>query len=1287
MIRIRSKKLLSGVSTLAVMAAFGAMVEPALAGQTITAAGNPNPPVTNAVSDDFIDIQAGSFVQADGSNRSVLNTGTLTSFLNITSATLVGGISNTGTILGSGLNIAGSNIGGSIVNTGTINGGTPDGIFLNNTILSGGIQNNGTTALIQGVTDGIVITGNTVVLGGISNQGSIVGFGTSNADGIDIQGAAVVFNGGITNASGAVIQALVSDSGRGINLGTVAAFIGNIDNSGQILSSGATISQGINMSGGVLVGSIINRSGGSIIATSGTGVNLSGGTLTGDIDNTGVISGADNGVQTGATIAGKIINRSGGTLSATGANGVALNITGGTLAQGINNQGSIVADGATGRAIQITGGTVAGGIVNSGAVSAIGSGGSAIVISGGTFTGGITNTDTGVIQADDSAIVVSLTTFNGDITNSGDILADDDDGIHIATTTFAGNVTNNVGGLINSGSDGISWTTGTFSGDVTNDGDIVAGSTGIYLVGTTFTGNVTNTGEIDSSGDGIHVTATFSGGDLTNAGVINSDGDGIEVSGTFTGNITNTADGVITSSSTGFYLNGATITGDVTNDGAITASNLGISMDGTLDGSLTNTGVVSALSSGIVLTGGSTITGAITNSATGTINGSIGMEIAGTATGGINNAGTIIGTVTGVDLSGAPAAHTLTQTAGLIQGPVALNLSNGQADTFSAQGGAVDGDIQGDGTDSFDLNAAGQFAYVSGAATGIDHFDVLASGTYLLGTDTRGVDGAGVQVTADHMRVVNTGDTSRTYLDDNTTITLANDFDQAYNGATAPTLEYFLTTTTGTHGVISAATANVDGTIGAYLDPATFAAAALPTGVTLTYTGVIQSGGLTGTFDNVGNILVTSNPFFTGNVVYNGNNVDLTIQRLAFNDVLVAESHNQQAVGTAMETIYAAGGYSLDLQDAFEALFSAATTAEAQGMLIELSGSQHAQVGQAVQNVTTSINSLVRERLDSVLISEDGVRWSGTPAQRYAQAVAVASDATSSGLRGSQGMTRGASGWSVWGRAFENEINVDTDADAPGYDHDSQGGIVGVDMATSANTTIGASAAYATSDVWFDTTPDTADIESWQVNLFGSYGFGRFYLDGQGSYAWHDIGTLRSIDLPAPAGSDIATASYNASAWSVNGELGAIWRLGRMNMQPSVAVAYIDSSADSFTESSTAGYALIVNGADGESLSTTLALRASGQWMMAKTPVVPDFKIGWRHEFMDDNSSFSAAFIDDPSVVMSIVSSQVKADSLVISSGATFGVTTNFELFFDVNGQYNADASLTNASGGVRFTW
>lgn len=1199
MIRIRSKKLLSGVSTLAVIAAFGA-ADPALAGQTITSAGNPNPPVTNAVSDDFIDIQAGAFVLADSGGVSLFNSGTVTSFVSIVGATLVGGISNTGSITGSGIFIDASSIGGAISNTGVIDS-SPAGIEINDSIVVGGIHNSGTAAVLSGVTDGVLLTGNTILTGGISNEGTIVGFGTSFADGIALQGAGVVVTGGITNSSTGTIQALVSQTGIGINLSSFTSLVGDINNSGRILTSGTSTSIGINMQTGVLAGSILNNAGARIVATSGTGINFAGGVITGNIDNAGTIAGV-NGVMLSGALAGGIINQSTGRITASG----------------------------TGNGITMVGGTIAQGITNDGVISAA-AGGSGIVLVGGTFSGGISNS--GTIQSGSTGILIVGTAFSGGITNDGAIVSATGAGVISVGSDLNGDFINGEDGSITAGASGFLFNGTDFNGNVLNDGAIVAADQGINMIAAgTITGDITNNGDITAS-SGIVLTAALIDGSVTNTGSL------------------------VTTGGNALTING-TLTGDVTNDGGEINGLIGIYVNGTVEGALSNSGGISALG---------------------------GIVVDGQIDGGITNSGDILALV-GVDLTGATAAHTITQTGGSISAFTALDMVNGQIDTFSGQGGTVEGDILGDG-DSFDLNSTTQFAYASGAATGIDHFDVLASGTYLLGTDTRGVDGAGVQVTADHMRYLNAGDTPRVYLDDNTTITLTNDFDQAYNGATAGTLEYFLTTNTGTHGVISAATANVDGTIAANLDPATFAAAPIATGVTFTYTGVITSGGLTGTFDNVGDVLVTSNPFFTGSVIYNGDNVDLTIERLAFNDVLVAESHNQQAVGTALEAIYTAGGYSPDLQDAIEALFSGGTTAEIQARLIELSGSQHAQVGQAVQSVTNSINGMVRERLDSVLLSQDGVRWAGTPAQRYAQAVAVASDAAAPGLRGSQGMTRGNSPWSLWGRAFENEINVDTDADAPGYDHDSQGGIVGVDYAMSPNTTIGGSVTYATSDLWFDTAPDTADIETWQVNLFGSYGFGRFYTDVQASYAWHDIGTLRSIDLPAPAGSDIATAAYDASSWSVNGELGAIWRLGRVNMQPSLSVAYVDNSADGFTESSTTGYSLIVGGADGQSLATTLALRASGQWMMAKTPVVPDFKIGWRHEYLDDNSTFDAAFFDDPTVVMSIVSSQVKADSLVISSGATFGVTKNFEVFFDINGQYNADASMTNASGGLRVTW
>src|SRR5262249_24119600 len=139
-----------------------------------------------------------------------------------------------------------------------------------------------------------------------------------------------------------------------------------------------------------------------------------------------------------------------------------------------------------------------------------------------------------------------------------------------------------------------------------------------------------------------------------------------------------------------------------------------------------------------------------------------------------------------------------------------------------------------------------------------------------------------------------------------------------------------------------------------------------------------------------------------------------------------------------------------DLQDLIASIFAPGTTAEIQARLNEVSGAQHAQLQQAILRTTQDLNSLVQERLDGVLISEDGVRYAGASNLRYAQAAGPATDAgPPAGDCCSHGLVRGPSGLSFWLRGFGSTANVDGDAEAPGYDQDSFGAVGGVDYAIS----------------------------------------------------------------------------------------------------------------------------------------------------------------------------------------------------------------------------------------------
>ena len=1418
MIRIRSQRLLSGVSTFAVLAALG-VANPAIAGQNIDGTTNPNAPVTNALanSDDFIDINTGAVVTANGDGRSLINLGTLTSYVAITASQLQGDVYNSGTITGlnqNAISIFNSVIDGKIVNTGSITGSTSGaGISVSGASLFEGITNSGSIIGNASTAYGVTLANGVVVNGDITNAstGTITANGGTSAIALRLRMAqlngkvensgSIVANGnvarGITLESGIVTGSIVNNSsgaitangttaGTGVrvsggalqgnisNAGTISAFgntavgvrlsggvvqgsilntttgtiggeggefgygirvvggslVGDIRNEGSIIGDGLTAA-GILMSSGTVSGKIINTSTGTIsgIGASAAGIRLTGGTL-GGIDNSGLIVAPDYGIRVnGGTVSGAILNQSTGVINATAALGYGLSLESGSVGGGIENRGTIRANAANGRGLNMSGGSLLGGIKNSGTIEATGLGGNAIDISDGTMTGTLHNTATGLIRAQGDAIDISDATFVNDIINDGEIASVNGDGILITSATlFGGDITNN-GNIGNSttrvGSDGINLSAPDVIGSITNGegAEIYANGMGIRLTSTNFTGDLTNDGVIDGGENGVVISGVNFDGSILNGEtgsiVGNTAGFGIANS-TVTGDITN--DGSITGSTDGLIITNSTI-GDISNSGTIisntTNGGAGLHLDNSTVASITNDGTLSGEGDAVLLVD-STITGDFTNSNevigddnnggvgigvviqdsniggifgnSGTISGgTAAIRVTGnsTITGGIENSGTIEGGEFGIDISGATAVggYTITQTDGSIEGgEYAMRLNNGLADTFNGNGGLLIGSINVNATDVFNMapGAGGQFAWVDGGTTGtLASFNKSGAGTALLGAEERGETNTNfvnaVAATMAHSA-------GRLYLDDQATINLTGNYTQSAGAVT----EFFLTTNTGVHGLIAAGgTATMNGTIEAFLDPVTFATAALLPTTVLTYQDVV-TGTIGGSLVN-GSTIVTSSPFFVGKVVRNPGDIDITIQRLAFNSVLLVNTANQAAVGGALEEIYL-GTPSADLTDVLEGLFGASTAAEARAILDELSGSQHAQTQQTTLSIGNVFTNLVDERLDGILLSQDGSRMNAALAkqERYAQALGLtATDAMSAAAGGSPGLTRGPGGMSVWLRVQGNWVNVDQDPEATGYQQDTNGLVGGVDFALNPNATIGGAVAYSQTDVDYDTAPDKGEIDSWQVGAYGSYGFGRFYLDGQASYASHDINSSRRVDVGPPAGTVVAGADYSADAWAIKGELGTIWRLGRVNMQPSAALAYTNASSDGFIETSSGadGFLLNVAGSDSTSLASTVALRASGQWMMAKTPIVPDLKIGWRHEFDDNRQSFTATFIDATAVPFTIVSSEIQPDSLVVSTGFTAGVNKNFEVFFDINGQYNADMSATNASGGLRFTW
>jgi len=1035
-----------------------------------------------------------------------------------------------------------------------------------------------------------------------------------------------------------------------------------------------------------LIGDIVNH--GSMVSSAGNGIDIvNDSQVDGGILNTGLIDAEvgifiddDSSVAAGILNEGSIvavstaillgddseilggITNSGGLIE--GALGINVSDAQAELHGGITNEIDSVIRGTTTAAIQFTGAILSGGITNSGTIEGTGIA-NGINILGGTITGGITNNEGALIQVAGSsvtAIIVRDATFIGNITHDGVILAEGSSALGViisGTTDFTGNVTNSA--------------TGTISAD----------TTALLISNVTFTGHVSNAGVITSAdGDGVDISAT-----------------------TFTGNFTNEAGGEITGGSDGVYLGGTTFTGDILNDGDITAlSSTGIYIATTnVTGNLTNNGVIAATSgNGIVVTAASTLTGNITNGATGTISAltygiaidgiltgtltndglidpSYGINVTGQVDGGIVNSGTILATIAGIDLTGADAAHTITQTAGLIQGrspddlttTVALDLDQSGVeydDTVNLNGGEIDGNIDGGGAD--DVIVGGDVALRRGTVDALDQFDVDA-GRALLGAQVRGEDGEGLAVTNVNSMTVTAGSV---YLDDDTTVDLVNDYTQGGEG----TVEFFLTTDTTTHGQINAGNdAILDGALIAVVDGADFASIG---GDTFTYQDLI-TGSISGTFANVS----TTSLFFDAEADYGANFVDLELIRQGFADALILPglTQNQQAVGGALEDIYDGGAFGSDFEDLFNHLLGLPVGSEEEVAHIydELAGAEHADIQEIGLRVSHAFTDAIGERMDDMK-SQAGSKTASLGLRRYADAGTSANDGEPSRRHHS---AQERMGISVWGRGYGAWTEADGDAEAAGYDQDTGGVAGGIDVAVDHNWNVGGAVGWSTSDVEFATAGDEADVDSFQFAGYAAYETGRYYGDAIVSFGFNDVTSTRLIEL----GFDdfIANANYDSNTFGVHGEFGAVFDGGRVDVTPFIAVGYMSNSTDGFSESGAGDFGLVVADSDADSLTSTLGMRFSGAWQAGGVRLVPKTELAWRHEFLDERQGFSAAFLEDPTTPFSIVSSSLSRDSALINAGVGAHVSRNFVLFLDYNGVLNSTANTHTASAGLRATW
>jgi len=225
------------------------------------------------------------------------------------------------------------------------------------------------------------------------------------------------------------------------------------------------------------------------------------------------------------------------------------------------------------------------------------------------------------------------------------------------------------------------------------------------------------------------------------------------------------------------------------------------------------------------------------------------------------------------------------------------------------------------------------------------------------------------------------------------------------------------------------------------------------------------------------------------------------------------------------------------------------------------------------------------------------------------------------------GVSTGESGGGkgVWAQVFGFQGDQDTRQGVDGYSASTAGFALGADTAVGdGNTRVGAALSYAYSSIEDDgvNQGNTSDVKSYQLSLYGSRLLeGDWYVNGSLGFGMHQYDTRRLVVIGGPA--EVVTGNHDGQQYSARVEIGKAFTAGGATVIPMAGVFYSHLKQDGYTETSSGGSALAIEGSSVDSIRSIAGAR--GRFGFG-TDSTLEVRAAWLHEFGDTNQDTTASF-------------------------------------------------------------
>jgi outer membrane autotransporter protein len=252
-----------------------------------------------------------------------------------------------------------------------------------------------------------------------------------------------------------------------------------------------------------------------------------------------------------------------------------------------------------------------------------------------------------------------------------------------------------------------------------------------------------------------------------------------------------------------------------------------------------------------------------------------------------------------------------------------------------------------------------------------------------------------------------------------------------------------------------------------------------------------------------------------------------------------------------------------------------------------------------------------------------------------------------------------------------------------GYTGTTAGVVAGVDMRPHENWSAGVALGYLNLQTG-NTAAAQMSGDSLSALLYGGWQQGVLFVDGQAGGFAMEGNSQRALG----AWGLQARGDTNGHGAGGTVRIGMTLPYADWLIQPSVQVGGVSLSQGALTENQGGVLALSVGRIGLASVQSLAGVSASKQYTLPNGAIlVPSARIGWAHEYADQNASVTAALAGVQSAGFTVSTPNTGRDAAIAGIGAELQLASQLSLHVDYRGAFRSNSNAQQISGGLRYVW